>query len=133
MREHNEEYEIALSLLNEGASELEALNVLRESSLPDELLENIVADAASDLSLRSASKLREGYPRAHIKKDVKDAFVKEIISIKDPVKRKAEFDKVMEEIKEINIKQYMKSHPEESKATAEASTPPMGSPNTETI
>jgi hypothetical protein len=79
------------------------------------------------------SRVREGGPRHYIKKDVKDAFVKEILAIKNPEHRKEEFDKIMDEIKDANVKAFLKSHPETTKAEAETQSPPMGSPGSETI
>jgi hypothetical protein len=76
-------------------------------------------------------RIREGGHRVHIPPDVKEAFVRAICNIVDPVKRKEEFDSVMEEIKERNTKAYMKSHPEAN--VTENTAPPLGSPGSDTI
>jgi hypothetical protein len=64
-------------------------------------------------------RLFEGGKRVTVSSDIKDAFIHSICLIPDPAKRLEQCKEVFDQIRDNNIKAYMKSHPEVSQATAE--------------
>jgi hypothetical protein len=84
-----------------------------------------------DIYREAHTPIREGGPRKNIPQQIRHDFINAICAIHDPYERKRTFDEILEEIKERNVKEYMKAHPSED--VTESDSPPLGTPQSETI